>query len=121
MDVNQVHRDEPQRLKRERRTIQVMMRIYCRDKHQTPHGLCPECLTLLAYANERLDHCVYQAEKPTCLNCPIHCYRKQQREDMRTMMRYAGPHMLLWHPFLAIMHLLDGKRAAPQLRSKRTT
>jgi hypothetical protein len=31
-------------------------------------------------------------------------------DKIRTVMRYAGPRMLLRHPILAIGHLLDGRR-----------
>jgi hypothetical protein len=31
------------------------------------------------------------------------------------MMRFAGPRMLLRHPFLALAHLVDGLRKAPEL------
>jgi hypothetical protein len=30
------------------------------------------------------------------------------RERVREVMRYAGPRMLLHHPWLAICHLVDG-------------
>jgi hypothetical protein len=58
----------------------------------------------------RIDKCPFQAEKPTCANCPIHCYKKDRREEVREVMRYAGPRMLLRHPVLAVLHQLDGKR-----------
>jgi len=31
------------------------------------------------------------------------------------MMRWSGPRMLIAHPVLAILHLLDGRRPAPRL------
>jgi hypothetical protein len=37
---------------------------------------------------------------------------------MREVMRYSGPWMLKKHPFLAIMHIFDGKREAPPLPKK---
>jgi hypothetical protein len=37
-----------------------------------------------------------------------------QREQARVMMRYAGPKMPLRHLRLAIAHLIDGCRAAPE-------
>jgi hypothetical protein len=42
------------------------------------------------------------------------------RERVRTVMRYAGPRMLKRHPYLAVMHILDGRRTAelPVRRSK---
>jgi len=82
--------------------------------------MCQACAALKAYASERLDRCVYGLEKPTCVNCPIHCYKREQREAVREVMRYAGPRMLRWHPLLAVMHVLDGRRSAPKMRPRRT-
>lgn len=102
------------RLRRERRTVEAMVRLYCRAHHGgTP--LCTDCSGLLTYAGHRLDRCPYGAEKPTCVNCPIHCYRPEPRERMREVMRWAGPRMLWRHPFLAVMHLIDGRRPPPPL------
>ena len=100
------------RLDRERRTIAAMVAIYCADHHRT-RGLCRACDALETYAFERIDRCVYGPEKPTCVNCPIHCYKRDMREAVREVMRYAGPRMLKRHPILAVMHLLDGRRPAP--------
>lgn len=105
------------RLSRELNTIGAMLRIYCRDCHGDARRdvtrLCAECAGLFDYARKRLAGCPYGAEKPTCVNCQIHCYGPQQREQARVMMRHAGPKMLLRHPWLAIAHLIDGHRSAP--------
>lgn len=102
------------RLKRELDTVTAMLRIHCRDHHAAAgDGLCDRCATLQAYARKRLALCPYGPEKPTCVNCPIHCYGRRQREEMRDVMQYAGPRMLLRHPLLAIAHLVDGRRPAP--------
>jgi hypothetical protein len=78
--------------------------------------LCPNCRALLDYAYERLKKCPFQGDKPTCAKCPIHCYRLAEREQIRAVMRYAGPRMLLHRPWLAIHHLLDGLRRTPNRR-----
>lgn len=109
---------ENARITRERRTIKAMIRIYCRDQHAQAAGLCDDCNDLQGYAMLRLDRCVYASEKPTCAKCPIHCYKKDRREEIRVVMRYAGPKMLLKHPVLAIWHLLDGNRQAPPIQKK---
>jgi hypothetical protein len=101
------------RLARELKTIAVMLRIACRDRHGAAAGLCAECEALLQYATRRLALCPYGADKPTCANCRIHCYGRRQREQVRETMRYAGPRMLLRHPYLAVMHIVDGRRPAP--------
>lgn len=105
------------RLKREQATMEAMLRLNCSDNHDRTavdaEGLCPECAGLLAYSRKRLAACPFGPEKPTCVNCQIHCYGRRQREDMREVMRYAGPRMLLRHPVLAIAHVIDGRRPAP--------
>jgi hypothetical protein len=100
------------RLDRERRTLQVMIEIYCRDHHHPAGALCDECQALYAYAMQRVDRCPYQEDKPTCARCPIHCYKPAMREHVRQVMRYAGPRMLLSHPVLTIWHLLDERAQA---------
>ncbi|MEP0775407.1 MAG: nitrous oxide-stimulated promoter family protein [Acidobacteriota bacterium] len=97
------------RLERERKTVAAMVRIYCRAHHGGP-ALCQECQALLHYADYRLDRCPFAADKPTCVACPIHCYRPAERQRMREVMRFAGPRMLWRHPYLAIRHLLDERR-----------
>jgi hypothetical protein len=92
-----------------------MVELYCRHHHA--EEVCGDCEELLRYADRRLDRCPYGADKPTCANCPIHCYRPEPREQMRQVMRFAGPRMLWRHPLLAILHLIDGRRAAPELDS----
>ncbi len=102
------------RLNRERRTIQTMIEIYCRE-NQSPAGeICPECQELAAYAMQRIEKCPFQADKPTCAKCPIHCYKPAMRERVRQVMRFSGPRMLLSHPILAILHLLAEKFKRPQ-------
>jgi hypothetical protein len=109
------------RLARELATIRAMVGIWCRDRHRTPgYGvLCAECRGLMEYATRRLDRCVFGDDKPTCANCKVHCYNAEMRERVRDVMRYAGPRMLLRHPVLALSHIADGRRAAPDLPGKR--
>ena len=91
-----------------------MMEIYCRDHHGRRAGHCPECAGLMEYAGKRLEKCPWQEAKPTCANCPVHCYVPTMRERVRVVMRYAGPRMLLRHPVLAVLHVLDGRKTAPE-------
>lgn len=101
------------RLRREYRTIASMLRIWCRDHHGAQpraDGLCTECTELLAYAGQRLAKCPYGEDKPTCAKCPVHCYKRAQREKVREVMRYAGPRMLWRHPLQAMLHILDKLR-----------
>ena len=91
-----------------------MVALYCRDKHGTKGGpkggLCEDCSVLLAYARRRLERCPFATDKPTCAHCATHCYKPAMREQVREVMRYAGPRMVREHPLLAAAHLIDGRR-----------
>ena len=74
-------------------------------------SLCPQCQALLDYAHQRLEHCRFGEDKPSCTRCPVHCYKPAMREQIRQVMRYSGPRMLLHDPIMAIRHLWDFLRA----------
>ena len=96
---------------------------WCREQHQASvrqaldhefmlpdlarHGyrFCPECRELLDYAIARRHACPLNP-KPTCKDCPIHCYQPVRRAEIRKIMRFSGRHLilrgrldLLWHYF----------------------
>jgi hypothetical protein len=99
------------RLKREHQTLVNMAVIYCKDHHVNQDGgLCEPCSELMAYSERRLAKCPYGQAKPTCAKCPIHCYKQQQRENVRVIMRYAGPRMFRYHPWDACIHIFDKLR-----------
>jgi hypothetical protein len=115
-------------LKSEFKTVQLMTNIYCKAHHQhkiaqhavsspnalNPNGkLCEQCVDFLEYALMRLDRCPYGENKPTCRQCPIHCYKPEYKAMSQAIMRYAGPRMLFTHPILAIKHLLAERRPVP--------
>jgi hypothetical protein len=101
------------RMEREARTVEAMIALHCRQVHGSAEDLCPRCAALRTYARRRLEKCPFQAGKTTCARCPVHCYKPQMREEIRAVMRYSGPRMLLRHPILAALHLVDGLRKAP--------
>jgi hypothetical protein len=101
------------RLNREWKTMEAMIKIHCRDLHVSGATPCVECRGLLDYANVRLERCRFGAEKPTCARCPVHCYQRNRREQIKVVMRYAGPRMLWEHPVMSMRHWLDGFRKAP--------
>jgi len=106
--------DHP-RMSREARTIEAMVGIYCQGQHGTRGSvLCADCAELLRYAGLRLAKCPFQEHKTTCAKCPVHCYKPARREQIRAVMRYAGPRMMFRHPILAFYHLvIDGRREKP--------
>ncbi len=90
----------------EKKIVVKMIQLFCKDKHSSKLVLCEECEALKNYAIMRLENCPYGNDKPTCGDCPIHCYKKDMRQKIRTVMRYSGPRMLLSHPFDAVRHFI---------------
>lgn len=93
---------------KEQRVVGKMITLYCRKKHKDKWNgeLCPECIELLDYARIRAEHCPFMEEKTFCSNCKVHCYKPEMREKIRTVMRFSGPWMLLYHPVLTVWHLI---------------
>lgn len=89
----------------EKRVVAQMIQLYCKKRH---HGsdLCPDCREVLSYATDRSDHCPFMESKTFCSNCKVHCYRPEMRNKIKEIMRFSGPRMLLYHPVLAVSHML---------------
>ena len=96
------------RAAREKRSVECMIRIYCRNVHGMRAQNCIDCEDMLRYSLERLDRCKLMPDKPTCKRCPVHCYSPAMRHRIRAVMRYAGPRMFFRHPWLALCHVFDG-------------
>ena len=98
------------RLAKEKKTIAIMIQIFCGAQHGSDRKLlCSTCTELLDYATERLDKCPYGEKKGACSKCKIHCYKPDMRKHITEVMRYSGPKMATKHPLLAINHLLKIK------------
>lgn len=100
---------------REKRIVSLMIRLYCRHKHGTRQGLCPECDALEKYSLERSDRCPFMETKTFCSNCRVHCYRAEMREKIREVMRYSGPRMILYHPVMAVRNVIEDIREKRKL------
>lgn len=91
----------------ELKTVELMIRIFCRGKHgNRKDELCSECSKLMEYVRKRVQCCPMMKEKTFCSVCKVHCYRPQEREKIREVMRYSGPRMLIYSPMKAIRHIL---------------
>ena len=84
----------------------MMIQLYCR-RREGNRNLCEECSKLEEYAHKRLSACKYGEQKTSCKKCPTHCYRKDMRERIRQVMRFAGPRMILYYPIEAIRHIFE--------------
>ena len=100
---------------REKKTISQMIAIYCHGNHdakdRTERAYCGEmichsCAEIDDYSVLRTERCRKMETKTSCEECEIHCYSPKEREEIRTIMRYAGPRMMTHHPIAGIRHLL---------------
>ena len=94
-----------------------MIAIYCSGKNHTGRtqsrrdgsadaaALCPDCRRLRAYALSRITGCPRMDVKSFCSVCPVHCYSKDMRAQIRDVMRYSGPRMLMHHPIITLRHM----------------
>ena len=110
---NRMNKVEKKRQK-EQYVVEEMIRLYCRKNHgkegHASGGMCPECQKLADYAKQRSQKCPFMEQKTFCANCKVHCYKPEMREKIRAVMRFSGPRMLLYHPILAIWHLICSMR-----------
>ena len=108
---NKSDKTEKKRQK-EQYVVEEMIRLYCRKHHGTGRSgrMCPVCQELSDYAKLRSQKCPFMEEKTFCANCTVHCYKTEMREKIREVMRFSGPRMLLYHPFLAVWHLICSRK-----------
>lgn len=99
-------------MQREIKTVSLMIDLY-QKRHPAPAEDGERYTRLLDYAVNRLARCYFGEEKPACKHCPIHCYQPARRQEIKAIMRWSGPRMLLHHPILAIRHLIDDRRPVP--------
>lgn len=88
------------------RVVREMIRLHCRLKEGN-RKICPDCERLAEYVENRLRHCPFGDSKGSCRKCRIHCYRPDMKEKIKRVMRFSGPRMLLYHPIMAVRHLID--------------
>lgn len=95
------------RLRQEVKTVTIMIHMYCRRHHGVTdkYDFCRKCYDLKKYAEKRLTHCPFGNAKPVCSRCTVHCYNPGRRQQIKIVMRYAGPRMMYTHPVMAVRHL----------------
>lgn len=98
------------RRQREKRVVSLMIKLYCNKNHGTHGEICPDCRELRDYAMLRSDKCPFMETKTFCSNCRVHCYKAEMRGRIRTVMRFSGPRMLMYHPIMAIRHVMESHK-----------
>lgn len=93
------------KLEHDKWVVRKMVEIYC-YRHLHLSAIPPEYRELIDYCCHRLDNCKFGVRKRACRYCPVHCYGAKEREEIRKIMRWSGPRMLLYSPKDVLLHLL---------------
>ena len=99
--------DSRKKREQEKRLVGEMIALYCKKQHHIRRGLCPECAALRDYALERIGRCPFMETKTFCSRCTVHCYKPEQRVQIKAVMRFAGPRLIFSHPLLVVHHGIE--------------
>ena len=103
-------------IEREKKMVEAMVLIYCKNHHGTSHAPCMKCCELGEYSKKRLENCRYQEKKPVCGRCGLKCYNAKFKNHAEVVFNYAGPRMLFQHPKLGLQHIFDSFRNNDQIK-----
>jgi hypothetical protein len=89
-----------------RQQAEVPLADGLRQRLGTVPRLCPACAELLLHGIGKREVCPLDP-KPSCRRCRIHCYSPAYRQQVREVMAFAGPRLILrgrldylWHYLL---------------------
>ena len=91
------------KITREKEIVALMIDLYYKGSQNSLSK--EEYLDLKDYCLKKLDSCVFGEDKSFCSSCNIHCYDKDYREKIRSVMRYSAPRMLFYHPIIMLRHM----------------
>lgn len=63
----------------------------------------------------RSDKCPFMDTKTFCSNCSVHCYKPEMREKIRKVMRFSGPRIILYHPIMAVRHMVESNKEKTEM------
>jgi hypothetical protein len=88
------------------KTLESLIELYCKAEHGSRlSGLCMDCSDLLRYSLDRYDACPYKKNGRLCSICEVHCYKGEYRGKIIEVMRFSGPRLVFYHPFLALRYM----------------
>lgn len=99
------YRKNMDRKEQEKHLVGKMIDLYALH-HRGDKDNSFDTAVLKAYAFSRVDHCRFGNEKPSCKNCPVHCYNAERKLQIRQVMRWAGPRIFFYHPISTLKHLM---------------
>ena len=105
------------RIDQEKETLREMVTLYCR--HRLKATSMPEPYEqLVDYAYKRLERCRWGTKKPNCHQCRVHCYAPDKRQQVREIMKWAGPRMIIYAPIKAMRYLINSMKPNPTVAER---
>lgn len=92
-------------IEREKTIVSKMIELYCKRNHKCKDILCEDCEKLRSYSIARLNNCRYTKDKHVCRKCKTPCYSPSMRDQIKKVMRFSGPRMILYHPLHVIYYI----------------
>ncbi|MDO5028056.1 MAG: nitrous oxide-stimulated promoter family protein [Bacillota bacterium] len=86
------------KIEKKKEILRLMVEIYKKAHPDQAEDL----LALETYAIDKMTNCPNKNKNIVCKSCTIHCYQKEQRQQIKKIMRFSGPRMLVLHPILTI-------------------
>jgi len=96
---------DTKRITWEKNTFYKMIRLYYKHHNNIEKELKNEYIELYNYSISRINACIFKNKKPVCSKCKIHCFNDEYGEEVRKIMRWSGPRMILYYPKSALIYL----------------
>lgn len=100
---------------REKALVSEMIALYCKKRHGTKGGLCPECAALAAYARKKERKMPFYGDQDLLLQLPGALLPTGNEGKIRAVMRFSGPRMMLCHPVPALRHVVEEQKEKRRL------
>lgn len=99
---------------KEQYVVEEMIRLYCRKNHgkegHASGGMCPECQKLADYAKRGARNVPSWNRKHSAQTAKYTATSRKCGKRSAPLCGFRGPRMLLYHPILAIWHLICSMR-----------
>lgn len=93
---------------KDRATMEAIGAIYCRGNHDAAargdDAMCAWCREAIEDTLERALACPH-GHKHNCEDCETHCQRGEAQQNIKVIMRYAAPRMVVRHPVMTFGYL----------------
>lgn len=104
----------------DQRTLEAMGHLYCRAHHAATNrdstGLCADCRNVVETTLQRTRACPH-GHHHNCEDCATKCHSEECAKQIRALMAYSAPRMLLKHPLMTLRYL-SRKLNAPKHEAK---